>query len=133
MLLLTLLTTVLIFTGCSKSTQTDNKPVAQPTSSPPVISAPPESAQSQTVPPAPVQAPKKQRPKTKPATKPPAAAAATKPPEEVSVPAAINPAPPVAQLAPVQPVPATRSVTLPAGTLVPVRTIESIDSRTDQT
>ncbi len=134
--LVALLTTVLVLSGCSKSAETGNKAPAQSNAGPaPAISAPPENPVPPTAPAAAVKkAPKKERPKVKPPSKPIAAAAEANPPKDVPVAPAVKTPPPVAEdVPPVPVVPNIRRITLAAGTLIPVRTIDAVDSRTDKT
>jgi hypothetical protein len=130
-----LLTTVLVLSGCSKSAETGNKPAAQFNAGPaPAISAPPENPVPPAAPPVAVKkAPRKERPKAKPPSKPVAAAAEANPPQEIPAVPEVKTPPPIAEVPPAPVVPSIRRrVTLDAGTLIPVRTIDAIDSRTDK-
>lgn len=114
---------VLLLVGCSNpppsSTLDKSSSSAASTVSEPTVVPLPEAV------PAPAQ---KEKPKPKPKPRPTREAA-------VPQPAPVNPepeiAPPVAETAPITPVNKIKLVILPAGTLIPVRTIDSIDSRTD--
>lgn len=113
--LVVLLSVVVLLAGCSKPTASSNPQKASPAAAPgsqPAISAPAERTPGQIPQPdPPPTSPRKEEPKTRPAVKA---------------------APPVAESTRVPPAPKIQQVTLPAGTLIPVRTIDSVDSRTDQ-
>ena len=131
-----LLTIMLLFAGCSKPAAiSDAEKAAAARDSQPAISAPAESTPSPV--PAPAPPSTAAQPKAKPAPKAAVAPKAAPVPEQdvsrqASVQPQVEPAPPVAKRTPGPPAPIFLSVTLPAGTQIPIRTIDSVDSRTDQ-
>jgi hypothetical protein len=96
----------------------------------PSIPTPIQQARPIPPPPAPVE-------ETRPYTPPPPAPVRTTPPPPVAYEPPRAVAPPPAPIEPVRPVaipppPAVRQVTLPAGTLIPIRMIDSVDSKTSR-
>lgn len=139
---LVLLATAWLFAACSRATEPGTAQKTSPQSGPsaPAISVPAETA------PAPAPAPtptKKEKAKPKPAAakrpagkkaEPPTATAAETP---QPLPAPQQPqrttAPPVvAESHPVPQGPQIHRITLPAGTMIPIRMIDAVDSKTDQ-
>jgi hypothetical protein len=120
--------------GCWTSTENSNPAKPSPDaalSSQPSTAAPAENPPSQV----PVRTPAK---KLKTKQVPKAAAApvqqlkvAPKPVQEAQAEPVLN-TPAVVQTAPVEPVAKPQRITIPAGTLIPIRMIDSADSRTDQ-
>lgn len=148
-----LLALTLMVAGCSKPTTNTSSENAsqQAASSPqPAVTPPAEQTPSQAEAPAAVPvAPEKEQPKPKPAPK--ARAAAPKPAPVAKAPVSSEPTEPVparpqAQVTPsaaerttapaarntVPAAPKVQRVTLPAGTPIPVRMIDPVDSKTDQ-
>jgi len=130
--------------SCSRPAEPPTSPAtsdakAEP-ETPAAAPAPVEAADSpKPVPPAPSQVKKSPVVKSEPAPAPapPAPVAAAPAPAPVPVPAtpapvpvASAPAPPPAPPAPV--LPTTRDVTIPSGTVLSVRMVDSVDSKTDQ-
>jgi hypothetical protein len=123
----------LLVTGCWKSTESNNpaKPSPDAAFSPhPAVGAPAENLPSQVPPPT---GPKKSKAKQVPKTAAPvqqrkaAPKTAQQPPVEPEL-----KAPTVVNTVPFEPVPKPQRVTIPAGTLIPIRMIDSVDSRTSQ-
>jgi hypothetical protein len=128
-LLILLLTASFLLAGCSKEAEKGSPPEATVSPEPP-SSAPAEKPPGMTPPPTAIPAPAavpagsgKAEAKTKPA--------APKAAQQTTAAPAVKP-PAVAPAAPVAQAPKTQRVTLPVGTLIPVRIIDSVDSRTDQ-
>ena len=132
---------ILSLAGCTRSTETGTGQKSSPEAAvtpEPAPTAAVESSPAQAAPALPAKPPdpkpaKKEQAAKKPA---PAASPAERKPVRPTVAAEAQPAaqPQVktAQSAPVAPVPAVQRVTLAAGTLIPIRTIDSIDSKTSE-
>jgi hypothetical protein len=74
----------------------------------------------------------KTSPEAVPSSQPAISAPAENTPRQIPAQPKVKTAPPVAKSPPVPPAPKIQRVTIPAGTLIPIRTIDSVDSRTDQ-
>lgn len=134
-----MLTAMLLLVGCSRPTETGSAEKTSSQAAPssqPAISTP---AEPTTAPPtAPASTPpQKEQPKARPvpAARPAAPKPVPAPVQEtrqpVPAPPQVKTIPPVAE-SPVAKVPKISRLTLPAGTLVPIRMIDSVDSKTDQ-
>jgi hypothetical protein len=137
-----LLTVTVLFAGCSKDADKGTPPASPETavSPQPAIVPPAENASRQAAPaPAGPAAPSEAQTKTKPAVPkaqetPKAVQETAKTAEQAPVTPEIK-RPAIAQAAPAAPAttaPKAQRFTVPAGTLIPVRMIDSVDSRTDQ-
>src|SRR5262245_30816047 len=148
--LLLLMCASLVLTSCSGSPKPPESSAAasndQTSSTPEKVTPPPSNAGDVQTAEHPAEQPRESRPqplKPKPAKAAPLvaksapAAAPVTVPEKVSPPAdvpsvATTPEPPATPVLPPEPPkPTTHRVTLPSGTLIPVRTLDSLDSRTD--
>jgi hypothetical protein len=141
-LLAVLVAATLLLAGCSKATETETPQKSPDTtvntapSTTQAISTPAENPPTPAPTPAPAPAPaKKGQAKAKPAPKPAPAPEQAAAPKEAPQTEPQAKAPAVAQTAPaapVMPVPKVQRVTLPSGTLIPIRMIDSVDSKTDK-
>jgi hypothetical protein len=134
-----MLTAMLLLAGCSRPTETGSAEKTSSQAAPssqPAISTPAEPTAAPPTAPASTP-PQKEQPKARPV--PAARPAAPKPvpapvqetQQPVPAPPQVKTVPPVAE-SPVAKVPKISRLTLPAGTLVPIRMVDSVDSKTDQ-
>ncbi|HEX5000460.1 MAG TPA: hypothetical protein VFY29_19715 [Terriglobia bacterium] len=102
----------------------------------PIVTAPAPVTQPAPVvePPRPVEQPRPVVEAPRPVEQPRAAAPVyvPTPPAPAPAPVAVAPPVPVDRTPPPPPAPVTRQVTIPSGTLIPVRMIDSVDSKTDR-